>query len=198
MRSILARFRRLLPAMVLLTSACQSAPTEPAFAPLVFADRGQFKLDAGSLEVVSLYRPPLRAPNVEHEFPYPPAAAARGWAADRLRSAGRSRDRAVFTIADARVVETKLPRQAGLPGVVRDDQSERYDATLSVELAILSGDIKVGRVFAEANVSRSVPESITVNGRRQVWWEMTAALMEQIDRTLEAEIRRNLGRFILP
>ncbi|MSO71049.1 MAG: hypothetical protein EXQ88_03425 [Alphaproteobacteria bacterium] len=175
-----------------VVAGCQNAPhTRPA-PSLDFTPRGQFTLDAAGIEVVSLYKPPLRAPNVEHEFPMSPEAAARRWAQDRLRATGTSRNRAVFTIEDAKVIETQLPRQQGLPGVLRDDQSERYDAALKVELAILNGEVKIARVFAEATASRSVPESITIEGRRLAWAELTAALMEQIDQTLEAEIRRSM------
>lgn len=195
MRCALASLARFGVVAALALAGCQAPPGDPSFAPLVFAGRGALTLDVGAIEIVSAYRPPLAAPNVEHLFPQSPEAAARRWAEERLRPAGTGA-RATFTVTEASVVETRLPRRTGLQGIVTDDQSERYDASLKVELSIHTGVAEVAKVHAEATASRSVPESISVNGRRQVWWEMTAALMDQLDRTLEAEIRGKLARHL--
>ena len=52
--------------------------------------------------------------------------------------------------------------------------------------------------YAGATVKRSqtVPEDISPNELRQVWFEMTEKMIQEIDRQLEAGIRKYLANYI--
>ena len=54
-----------------------------------------------------------------------------------------------------------------------------------------------GEVMAEATRSRTVPEKITLNDRDKVWFEITEALIRDLDKELDAAIRRFLQPFLL-
>ena len=179
-------------------AACQPAPTLTVFPDPTYGHLGQIRLDVGTLDIVEAYRPPFAAPNVEHVFPVPPMVAARAWARDRLAAAGiAASGRAVFTIREASVVETRLSTTGGVRGAFTVDQAHRYDAVLTVGLEILGpGGGQRGTVNVTARRSQTAPEDITLDGRDRLWFAMTEALIADMNRELEARIGAVLGPFL--
>ncbi len=182
----------------LVLAACTSVTTAPDFPELTYGHLQPIRLDVASLEVIDAYRPTLQDPNVEHRAPVQPAAPARRWAEDRLVSAGAGSRRAVYTIKDASIIETKLEPTGGLKGIFTKDQSERYDGTLAVELAIFgpSGS-REGTATATATRSRTVPENVTLNERERIWFQMVESMMSDLNRELEKAIGQSLRPFTL-
>jgi hypothetical protein len=184
-------------AAALLLAACAEAPPPTNFPQLTYAHHGTFALDVSEIEIVDAFQSPLRPPNVEHLMPVTPAAVARQWAGDRLKTAGSSGRRAVFTIEDAAVTETTLRRQTGLRGAITVDQSERYDAMLTVRLEIFDiAGRSVGVVEANAQRSRSVPEDITLDAREKVWFSITESLANDLNVELDRAIPQFLGQYL--
>jgi len=184
-------------AAALLLAACASAPPPTNFPKLTYAHLGTFALDVSKIEIVDGFQPTLAPSNVEHMMPVPPAAAARQWAQDRLQSVGSSGRRAVFTIDNGAVTSTPLKRQSGIRGVLTNDQSERYDATLAVRLEIFDlNSRRLGEVEAQAQRSRTVPENITLADRDKVWFSMTEALANDLNSEMERTIPQFLGAYI--
>lgn len=182
--------------LALAAHGCQSAPKAPEYPPIRFTDGAPIRLDVARIEIVEQYRPPLAAPNVEHAFPVRPAEAVAQWARDRLRAAG-AQGRAEVVILDASAIEVALKKTTGLRGMLTTDQSERYDASISVELRIFDGrNRRRASASAKAKRSRSVPEDITLNGREKVWYAMTAKMMDTIDQALRRQIRQSLAEFV--
>ena len=195
------RIRRFLGAGLLIVFAgvlagCEATVPSPAFPDLTFEHLGPIKLNVGSVEIISSYKPPLSAPNVEHLFPTPPGDALGRWAADRLIATG-SASRARFVILDASVVETALKKEKGLTGAFTKDQSERYDAVLEATLEIFD-DSGASKGFANARANRSVTvsEDATVNDRAQAWFSLNEALMRDINAELEKNISLYLGNWL--
>jgi hypothetical protein len=52
-------------------------------------------------------------------------------------------------------------------------------------------------VSSRAQRSRTVPEDVTLNDREKVWFEMTEALMNDLNASLERQIYYNMGDFVL-
>lgn len=183
-------------ALIGLLSACQAAPRAPVYPDLTFANLAPFRFDAASLEIVEAYKPPLKPPNVEHEFPLTPAAAARRWAADRVKAVG-TQGLVRFIVREASVVEVPLKRTEGLKGLITEDQAERYDARLVIEIEVRDErGFKRGFVSAVAKRSRTVPENMTLNERDQIFFEITEALMQDINAELEKQVITHLARFL--
>ncbi len=196
MTALTRRFSIVAAVLVLLT-ACTNAPPQTQFPKLTYAHHGAFVLDVANIEIVDAYKPTLQSPNVDHLMPVSPAAAARRWAEDRLRSTGSSSRRAVFVIENGAVTETALQRQTGIRGALTNDQSERYDATLSVRLQILgTGGRQLGVAEAEARRNRSVPENITLDAREKVWFSMTETLGEALNAEMEQAVPQFLGAYL--
>lgn len=174
-----------------------SVPVVPQrFPNLTYAHLDPIVLDVGDLAVDTAYEPPFRHPNVEHEMPVPPERAVRQWAADRLRAGGRLR-RGVTVIKQASVVEEPLDRTAGVAGLLTTDQARRYVAVLEVEVRVESPGLEGG--FAQARIERTqtAPEDQTLNERDLLLFELTEALMTDLNRELEKSIRAHLAPFLL-
>ncbi len=176
--------------------ACETQPV-PQFRELTYGELGAIRLAVDDVEIITAYRSPLRDPNVEHRFPTPPGTAARRWAEDRLVATGGQGARAVFTITDASVIETRLEPTSGVRGVFTRDQSERYDATLAVQLDVFDNTgARRGTTTVTARESRTAAENLTLNEREILWFEMTETLMDSLNSQLEQNIEQFLDGFL--
>lgn len=184
-------------ATLALLSACTNVPPATKFPQLTYAHFGKFDLDVARIDIVDAFKPPLAPPHVEHLMPVAPAAAARRWAQDRLLATGTPDRRAVFTIVDAAVTEVPLKRQGGVRGALTVEQSERYDAVLSVRLEVLDATgRRLGVAEAKATHSRSVPEDITLAARDKVLFGITESLMQDLNGQLDHSIRQYLFPYL--
>jgi hypothetical protein len=199
LRPFRSRFAVLAVAVASLLAACEAAPPpRPVFPEIRFTDEPPLNLDVSQIDIEERFRPTFQEPNVEHLFPVTPAQAAGNWARDRLQATNPGAPRRVrFTIIDASVRETELPRTQGLRGAFTKDQAERYDASAEVQVDIMGPRGFAERtVSAKASRSQTVPEGITPNQREQTWYDLTRALMADLDRQLEQEIRANFNYYV--
>ena len=176
--------------------ACQMPVHVPGFADLSYAHHEAISLDVGRIEVVRAYAPPGKLPNVEHLSPVSPLVTADRWISERLRAVGIT-GIAKATISHASIIEVPLRRTEGLQGVFTNDQAERYDGLIEVSIQILGveGRIK-GSVLVRASRSKSVAEDISHIDREKIWFEMTEAMMNDLNTTLQNQIKANLGKFV--
>ena len=182
---------------VALLAACETPPPVDKLPELTHAHPGPFRFNAGAMQVVPGYIPPIEAPHVDHPLPSPPLEALRQWAGARL-FVGGGKGLVRFTIANAAVTETALKVKKGLQGAFHKEQSERYDAIIEASLEMLDDrGFRLG--FASARVSRSttVREDATLNERRRVQFELIEALMKDFNAEIERNIRRYLGKWLL-
>lgn len=191
--------RNFLLASTLLFVACESGPPpRPTFPDIRFTGEPPLRIDAAGVDIVRVFRPSLQAPQVEHLFPVAPERAMENWALDRLQPVGTSR-RIRVRILDASVKEVELPRTTGVRGAFTTDQAQRYEAVAEMTVDLMSDrGFPERSVSAKATRSRSVPEDITPNDREKVWYELTQALMADLDAELERQIRANFGFYLMP
>jgi len=178
-------------ALAAVLAACSSEPAPPPkFADIHFLALPPFRLNVSQIQIDARFQPTFQEPNVEHEFPVPPQRALENWAHDRLLAVGPTTGAvARFTILDASVRESDLPKKEGLKAAFTTQQAERYDGHVSVMLQIIDPTgLAVRTATAEAVVSRSVPEGITLNERDRVWYEMTRDMMADLDRQIQRQI----------
>lgn len=182
--------------LTLFVSACETQVERPRYAAITFAHLEPIALDVASLRIVAAYQEPETPPNVEHEFPANPLETAKRWGQDRLNPVGQSGE-VVVTIEDASVVEVPLEKKSGITGVFTEDQSERYDAV--IRMTITAEDTSRGisaSTSSEARRGRTVSEDLTLNEREKIWYELTEALMRDLDARLEQSVRQHLTKFL--
>jgi len=183
-------------AAFLLLSACAVPLQTPKYPQLSYAHLPPLTLDVARVEVMSRYISPAHLPNVEHEFPVSPANAAMQWGRDRIKAGGVN-GTARVVVERASVVEVPLKRTTGVRGAFTADQTERYDAILEIKVEVLGEDGKErASVSSTTRRSRSVGENITLNEREKVWFEMTEAMMNDLNASLEGQIREHMKPYL--
>lgn len=184
-------------ASVAAVAACNSNPPVQQLPPISFAGETPITLDVGQLEIVSEFKSPGRLPNFEQMMPVSPEAATIRWAKDRLRPMGRTGYCRVV-IKNAGVIQTPLKTDKGFTGMFKEEQAERYDATLEVDVQILDDrHLPLADVTARATRSRTTAEGITLDERDRDLYEMSEALIKDIDGQMDGLIHTYLARWVM-
>lgn len=179
--------------MLGLASCAAPPPRGPAFAEMTFTHLSPIPLRVERVEITSRYIPPLEAPHVEHRLDLPPYGALRRWGEQRLVAAGGDHW-AELVILDASITETALETTAGVRGLFRRDQAARYNGRVAALLSIRNPrGLEVAFVRAEAERSQTMAEGASLAAREAVWYEMTEAMMMEINRRLESAIAEHMS-----
>jgi hypothetical protein len=179
------------------TGCTPTPPPSPRFADITFQQFPKFTFAVGRIEIVRDYVPPLRAPNVDHQFPVPPIQMAEQWARDRLVAAGGT-DELRYVIKRASVVESQLPKTTGIRGAFTKDQAQRYDGVVEVEIEIRSErGYRDGVAAARFDANQTVGEDISLANRERVWFRLTEELGKGLNQELERSIQSGLTRFLV-
>ena len=175
-------------------SACETVIEEPKYADLTFSHLGTIELNVAEINVVKAYQPSTNPPHVELEFPVSPLDTAARWATDRLKATGTS-GVATVTITEASVKETALEKTDGITGAFTTDQSERYDAAMT--MSIKAEDPTGRQATTTANVQRSttVPEDVSLNERSKIWYQLTEKIMQDLDQQMVESINAHMKAF---
>ncbi len=177
-------------------SGCNAPPPSAAYAEITFSHLEPYRFEVAAVEVVVPFVAPLKPPHVEHLSPTPPADLMRRWVADRLQPVGT--DGAVrVTISDAHIVMTVLKVNEDLKDRFTTEQVARYDARAEMLIEVLDGrNLVQAHAGAVATRSRTVPEGLNMRQRDQVLYELTEALIADLDRALGPNIERYLVGYL--
>lgn len=176
-------------------AACSTPNDERSYSDLSFTGQPPIRLNVATVNITQAYQPANADPHVDHLFPEPPVKAALQWAHDRLQAAGND-GKLDYTVTDASVIDTKLPRSTGLSSLTSIDQTDRFDLSLTVTAVAVSGD-NLHRGSAQVTVTRSqtINEKTTAGERSDLWYEMTRQAMAELDTKLSGQINDNLAWF---
>lgn len=181
---------------VLLTACAPSAELPPPVG-LAYLENRPLRLNVARVEVIKKYQSSSTPPHVENNFPVPPVAMIQQWVQDRLLPVGKT-GYATVTIEDASVIETSLSGTPGFKGMFTVDQSEQYNASMSVKIEIFDdlGNLK-SFAYARTKGSRTVGENLTLGQRRKVWIVMMEKIMNSLDAELDLNARTYLKEYVL-
>ena len=181
--------------LLLLTTACD-APRLADFMPISFANRTPIQLDIYEMNVQNEYQQPKRPPYVEHLFPIPLEQAIETWAQDRIKTAGSDRS-LLLVVKNASVTEKNLPTTTGIMGWFTDDQEKEYTGNVLVELRIY-GNRALSLASTEVHATRSItlPQSASLAERDELFYQLTKALMRDLNAELEKNIHQYFSDYI--
>lgn len=189
----------LLAALMLGLSACEQAPQAYRPEPFAFETNraAPIGIRVAEIKVVEDYHSPLRRPNVEQDFPVPPAVAVGKWVNQRLKATGTSGVMEVV-INDASVKEIPLKKTGGIKGVFTDDQDARYEAKLSVTFRVFTGAQAISDATGDVIVTRNhtINEKATVFQREAMYHGMTRDMMTTFDSEAQARLRQYFSPYL--
>lgn len=194
MKKYLSRF--LILSTIVLLAACQTTAPQADFASMTFKHLPPIQLRVIDIQLVSNFERSTDAPYVTHKFPVSPEKALIQWAEDRLQIAG-SRNTARLTITRAEAQEIGLKLDKSFKGLLRNQQSDRYDVYVEARLEILDEhNIRQAIVSARANRSITVAEATSLADRRKIWFNLVEKLMNDFDAAMQKSINRNLQSYL--
>jgi hypothetical protein len=190
------RFLPFVCVIALILAACAPSAQLPDPLGLAYLANKPIRLNVARVEVVKKYQSSSTLPHVENDLPVPPVVMIQQWVQDRLLPVGKT-GYAVVTIEDASVIEKRLPGTAGMRGMFTVDQSEQYDAKMSVKIEIFddAGTAK-NFAYARAQGSRTMGENFTLGQRRKVWIVMMEKIMNNLDEELDRNVKSYLKEYI--
>lgn len=189
--------RGLVVAAAVLAPACNVPPPQDKWPEITYRHQPPIRFDVSEVVVERAYTPPLGKPNVDHLMPNPPVVLATRWAQDRLVAAGAA-NRLVFRIVDASVIETELHSDSGVGDMFTVSQSERYDAHLAVQVALVEdGGFTRSLVKAEAERSVTVPEDASLHERESIWFKLGETVMNELGGELEESLHQYMADYIV-
>lgn len=196
MRTTLTFARYIAP--LLLLAACAAGSENYTPQPITFNGRAPIRVNVAEIRIINAYQPPLMAPNVEQDFPTPPARAVEQWVHARLVAAGQQGVMEV-SIDDASVREVPLPVRENFFDFFSDQQSARFDASVKVTFRLYNGIDALSVANAEAVVARqhTIGQKASIADRERVFDEMTKDMMTGFDAEAEMRLRQYFTPYLL-
>ncbi|AUG51313.1 hypothetical protein [Thalassospira marina] len=181
--------------MAMMVAACTSAPVQ-TYPDVTWRHLSPIEFSAGPVEKVAAYGVPA-ANDLQPDLPFDLGRMAMNWPDDRLETAGTN-DILRYSVTDASITTASLETKGGIKGMFTDDQSQKVDLKVGAKLELLTEDgTQKGEVAAVVERSRTLSESMSVAEREKAIYDETAALLMDLDRELDKQIHKNLGRFLL-
>ena len=182
----------------LLMPSCTRRAAPRTWPEISFAPARPLVLDVSEIVFVDAVSPPAATPparDMTAALPVSTVATMRRWAGERLAAAG-SGGQARVSLIENRFVAWPLDTGSGIEALFTDSQSARFEGRLALRVDILGDPAGSGFAEARASASRTVPESASLEQRREVWWELAARLARELDRALREEMRSGLARWL--
>ena len=150
---------------------------------IAFDREDRIALRVGHVEAANRYVPPLKPPNVEHDFPVSLAGNLRRWAEERVSAAG-GEETARFSVLNASAI--------GAP-----DGTVLARVAARLEIVAPGADEKIlGVADASAEASALVPPDATAEARDDAYYALEKNLLARFDRAMAQAVRARLGPWL--
>ena len=191
-----------------LMASCSTPSPGNRFPEQTWDHKPDIRLLVSRIVVERVYQDRSVPPHVETQAPKSPAAAAEAWARQRLAAVG-SGGTARVIITDGRVVQKELSSADSSFGLFSGGPRREFDGTLQVlprldvlaqrHVGIADGQsdlgLDLGLLEVEAMVTRraAFDAGVNLNERERLLYRMVEEMTLDLDKEMEAQIRRHLG-----
>lgn len=181
---------------LLLVTACMQAPPATVVPDLTFENTQPVYLNVKSIEIVDEYRPPLKEPNIEHNYQLSPADAVKRLILRQFVANGQDKILRVI-IEDAPVIKEDLPTTSGFWSNFTQEPAERFVAHLSLRFELVSQDspdIILGHARVVADRSRSILKGASLADRDRAFFELTESLMKDMQESFSTIVKNTFSK----
>ncbi|MBL8628714.1 MAG: hypothetical protein JNM81_03730 [Rhodospirillaceae bacterium] len=164
---------------------------------LKFAETTLYRVDATNFAVDNRDATPKTYPQVGHLAAFGFDAALKSWAAQRFQLTGGSVNTLRITMKEGRVTEIILPITKGIAGWFKKEESVKYEAALSLEVAIVD---PAGNVLTKAESSAMATQTL-IEGTKQsekeaTWVQLINRCFDSVDRELKSQLPQYMAQYI--
>ncbi|MEM7022655.1 MAG: hypothetical protein AAF637_08660 [Pseudomonadota bacterium] len=174
-----------------LLAACTSSYETFRPPPLDFSNRAPLRIEVGSVNVQSAYRPRTAAPYVDNLMPVKPEDAIREMLQARLIAIGGPGSMQAV-ILDASVKEEALQTETGFMAFFTTQAVARLEGRFQVQVDRLDANGVVMRSVSTAvERTASIPQNVGYAERQRIGYQLVRDLVEDLDGGLTTNMQAN-------
>lgn len=181
--------------MLLGLTACVETPMPVNTPPVNYAQKLRF--DLAEVLVINDSSTTVATQQLA-QYGQSPETALRDWAAKRIEAAGIQGSFSII-IKDANFAITKLPLKTGISGWLERQQAERWDAYLSVLIAVegSAGMYPPAEITVSVRSSQTLPEEASDSEKRQTYASIMNKLMGLFDAKAQEQMNAYFRAYYL-
>ena len=177
-------------------TACQTTAYQQNFPTMTFKYLPAIKLMVSDIKLISNVKLSFDAPHVAYKLPVSPEKAIIRWAKDRLSIAG-NKNTAQMIIIRADAQEINLDLDKSLLGILKNQQSHRFETFIEARLEILDEkNIRRAFVTGKAQQSITVSEATSLSDRRKIWYNLVEKLMAEFNLIMQKNVDQKLQNYL--
>lgn len=188
----------LIAALVLAVSTSVWAADDKVNPPeLRFAETTLYKVDAIGLEVDNRDATVKAYPQVGHLSLFGFDAALKSWANQRFQLTGNSVNKLRITMREGRITEIILPITKGVAGWFKKEESLKYEAALSLEIAIVDPNgVVLTKAESSVLASQTLIEGTSQAKKEATWVQLVNTCFDNVDRELKSQLPQYMAQYI--
>lgn len=182
-----------------ILAGCANTPPMTALPVPGFSHLPPTTLNVASVEIVSMYKPPMQHPNVEHLFPTPLYKIIERYGQERFQM-GSDTGKLRVLIEDASVLEHDLPVHTGFSGFFYQDQEKDYRGRIALQFKFYADDtatIPLGDAQIVSERTMSMPEGLSPAERDRQWLEMSEQIITDLDTAVLRTLKNELPQMVI-
>ena len=178
--------------------SCQS-PAPFSNLKLNFDHLEKISLNISEIEIISIYKPPLKRPNVDHLYEETLSQVASRYFLYKFNTLDNNkRLRIVIKEASLKKNTKKNSQKSAIINLFNNKSSTSYYAVLKVEIQIINerGFI-ISKINSEVFLSKSDTKNLSINEDLMIYFEICEKIIMLLDEELYKQINKHFKKYLI-
>ncbi|MBL42782.1 MAG: hypothetical protein CMM49_09005 [Rhodospirillaceae bacterium] len=178
--------------------SCQS-PAPFSNLKLNFDHLEKISLNISEIEIISIYKPPLKRPNVDHLYEETLSEIASRYFLYKFNTLDNNkRLRIVIKEASLKKNTKKNSQKSAIINLFNNKSSTSYYAVLKVEIQIINerGFI-ISKINSEVFLSKSDTKNLSINEDLMIYFEICEKIIMLLDEELYKQINKHFKKHLI-
>ncbi len=178
--------------------SCQS-PAPFSNLKLNFDHLEKISLNISEIEIISIYKPPLKRPNVDHLYEETLSEIASRYFLYKFNTLDNNkRLRIVIKEASLKKNTKKNSQKSAIINLFNNKSSTSYYAVLKVEIQIINerGFI-ISKINSEVFLSKSDTKNLSINEDLMIYFEICEKIIMLLDEELYKQINKHFKKYLI-
>ncbi len=178
--------------------SCQS-PAPFSNLKLNFDHLEKISLNISEIEIISIYKPPFKRPNVDHLYEETLSQVASRYFLYKFNTLDNNkRLRIVIKEASLKKNTKKNSQKSAIINLFNNKSSTSYYAVLKVEIQIINerGFI-ISKINSEVFLSKSDTKNLSINEDLMIYFEICEKIIMLLDEELYKQINKHFKKYLI-